>query len=329
MDGAAPPTVLLQTMLVGPTARQPAVATWQTHVDRFAVASLVCSLLGFVTGVSALLGITFGLMARARIKRSESSSGRTLATWGIVVGLVALATAAGAVTVLIDRHSGSGTPRASNAVLSGRPEADVRLAEQELVPQSVLPSGWVGAGFPMADDTFFGGLPTGTVAPLASCVGVDPASIDLHPAEAANQMYGPPSDSVDFSDTVDVYPTKENALIDVEASTSTRVEACLLQLVVLPGLSGIQQAIGKGRTFSPPTVTQRPIVMASDHDVDIETAYPWAIGPTHSATYFDSVIVQQGRSESNLLIVVDGGPPPALSLVDRLVDAAARRMPPG
>ena len=153
----------------------------------------------------------------------------------------------------------------------------------------------------MADDTFFGGLPTGTVTPLASCLGVDPASIDLHPAEAANQMYGPPSDSVDFSDTVDVYPTKDNALIDVEASTSPRVEACLLRLMVVPGLSGIEQAIGKGRTFSPPAVTQRPIVKAGDHDVDIETAYPWTIGPTRSGTYFDSVIVQRGRLGSNFL----------------------------
>jgi len=77
-------------------------------------------------------------------------------------------------------------------------------------------------------------------------------------------------------------------------------------------------------------VTQRPIVKAGDHDVDIETAYPWAIGPTHSTDYFDTIIVQRGRSESNIAIEGWGAQaPPPLALVDRVVEAAAQRMPPG
>jgi len=118
-------------------------------------------------------------------------------------------------------------------------------------------------------------------------------------------------------------------LIDSSAATSPRGEACLLQLVVLPGQSGMQQAIGKGRTYFSPAVTQRPIVMADDHDVDIETAYPWAIGSTHSATYIDSIIVQRGRSESNLSLLVADGQAPSLAFLDRLVEAAAQRMPQG
>ena len=228
---------------------------WHSLVDRFAVASLVCSLLGFVTGLGALFGIVFGLIARARIKQSESLSGRRLAMGGIVIGIVALATTAAFVTILVSHLSGPGAPPGSDAVLSGSPKNDVELAKQELVPPSDLPSNWTGGdgSTQFAHETFFGSgnLQASMVAPLARCVGVVPATIDLHPAEAADQMYGPDANNVDFNDTVDVYPTKADALVDITAATNPRVDTCLLQLVVLPGLPGYEQD-NRSRTFFPP-----------------------------------------------------------------------------
>jgi hypothetical protein len=284
-----------------------------------------------VLGSAWRLGIVFGFVARHRIMKSESLLGRRLALWGIVTGFVALMTTAGAITILVSHDSGSEAPPGTDVAVSGSPKAGVELAEQELVPPSDLPVNWTPGGGPQTQfthDTFFGSdnVHPHMVTPLARCLGVDPAKIDLHPAEAADQMYGPLT-GVAFNNTVDVYPMKD-ALIDITAATSPRVDECLLQLVVLPGLPGMKQAIGRGRTFSPPTVTQRRIVVAGEHDVDIETAYPWAIGSTHGSVDFDSIIVQRGRSESNIAIEGDGLHAPPLALVDRMVVATAQHMGP-
>ena len=54
--------------------------------------SLVCSLAGFLTGLTAVLGIVFGLVARHRIARSHGAKkGRGPALGGILVGIAALA----------------------------------------------------------------------------------------------------------------------------------------------------------------------------------------------------------------------------------------------
>jgi Domain of unknown function (DUF4190) len=55
--------------------------------SKWAVASLVCSLLGLCTGFTAILGIIFGHMALSEIKKSNMIlQGRGLAIAGLVIG---------------------------------------------------------------------------------------------------------------------------------------------------------------------------------------------------------------------------------------------------
>lgn len=56
----------------------------------FAVASLVLSLLGLLTGITALVGIALGFVALSQIKRT-GQGGRGLAIAGIIIGFVILA----------------------------------------------------------------------------------------------------------------------------------------------------------------------------------------------------------------------------------------------
>jgi hypothetical protein len=56
-----------------------------------AVASLVCSLLFWIVGLGAVLGIVFGFIARSQIKRSAGGQkGEGLALAGIIIGVTAL-----------------------------------------------------------------------------------------------------------------------------------------------------------------------------------------------------------------------------------------------
>ena len=99
--------------------------------------SLVCSLAGFVTGLTAMLGIVFGFVARARITRSEKSAkGRTLATSGIILGLVALVWAT--VVIVVAVHEADGN--------------DLSLATSQLLPKSAYPAGWQGEGQDLGND---------------------------------------------------------------------------------------------------------------------------------------------------------------------------------
>ena len=51
-----------------------------------AIASLVCSLFGFLYGITAILAIVFGFVARSQIKQ-RPQSGKGLALAGIIVGI--------------------------------------------------------------------------------------------------------------------------------------------------------------------------------------------------------------------------------------------------
>lgn len=58
----------------------------------FAVASLVCGIVGFVFGVGAVLAIVFGLVAKHQIRRSDGAQrGERLADWGIGLGVAWIA----------------------------------------------------------------------------------------------------------------------------------------------------------------------------------------------------------------------------------------------
>jgi hypothetical protein len=65
------------TMLQGP------------KTNGMAIASLICSLAGILCGVTAILGVIFGFVARGQIKRSQGmQTGGGLALAGIIIGLI-------------------------------------------------------------------------------------------------------------------------------------------------------------------------------------------------------------------------------------------------
>src|SRR5271166_2263909 len=63
------------------------------RTEGLAIASLCCSLGGFLIGLAAIAGIVLGIQARSKIKRSGGAlKGSGLALAGILVGIVALLT---------------------------------------------------------------------------------------------------------------------------------------------------------------------------------------------------------------------------------------------
>jgi hypothetical protein len=103
--------------------------------ERLAIWSLLCSIVGFVVGLAAVAGIVLGFKARARIIRAEGAiKGERLALAGIITGfgaLIFLVTVV-LVAVLVSRSTGQ--------------SADAALAQRQLVPASLYPSGFVGQG---------------------------------------------------------------------------------------------------------------------------------------------------------------------------------------
>jgi len=77
------------------------VATTAQRNSRLAVASLVCSLLSFVTCIGWLPGIICGHMAKARIRRNPALKGNGLATAGLVIGYLILVLGVGTAGVRV------------------------------------------------------------------------------------------------------------------------------------------------------------------------------------------------------------------------------------
>ncbi len=309
---------------------------WEPHTDGFAVASLVCSIVGFVTGLGAVLGIVFGFVARDRMRKSENLSGRGLALSGIIVGCLALASFLAAMVVLLTSESNAPVAPHSAArsliVTSGAP-GEVTLAEHELLPRSAYPAGWAGGGRGSQNTqaNFFGGLGAVTATQLATCLGVNPTHIDRTPAEAASQAYENGDATWQILDTVDVFPTKGDAQADVEAATSPTVGPCELRFVDSPNSSQMQAAVTQGfgadAKMGPTTVTRRPLIAdRGSQGIDVETFFPIVGTKTKASFYSDQVLVQRDRSESNILILSTGTQPPAIALVNHLAQAAAKQM---
>jgi hypothetical protein len=78
-----------------------------------AVASLVCSLFGWLCLIGPILGLIFGFLALGQIKQS-GQGGRGMAIAGIVIGAVAIAVITGLgilrLVVGTESHHGSGAP---------------------------------------------------------------------------------------------------------------------------------------------------------------------------------------------------------------------------
>jgi uncharacterized membrane protein len=63
-----------------------------TKTNRFAIASFVCSIVGLCCGITGLLGVVFGFVARDEIKKSAGAQqGSGLALAGIIIGFVSIA----------------------------------------------------------------------------------------------------------------------------------------------------------------------------------------------------------------------------------------------
>jgi uncharacterized membrane protein len=63
-----------------------------SKTNGFAVASLVCGLVGLLCGLGAILAIIFGFVARSQIRRSQGlEKGGGMAVAGIVLGFIYIA----------------------------------------------------------------------------------------------------------------------------------------------------------------------------------------------------------------------------------------------
>ncbi len=292
-----------------PAARPDAPYQWSTAVDasrtdRLAVASLLCSVAGFVTGLTALLGIVFGLVARYRIKRSRGASkGLRLALSGVLVGILALAW-----TVVV-----------VEVALRAADDAPLNLAQSEVLPGSAYPHGWTGQGQELENDYanyFSYYMPPEAVRLVAVCLHMSAAHVQTDPVEAASQQYGSPTKPISATDTVDVFSSTAAAAADAVASGRRNAVTCQMQ-----DWSGNFRYADDTATNL--TSLERKIPPLGDHDSDIEVRDP---DPHSGDVFFDDYItVQQGSSESNLVVSTDGAPPPA-GLVDRLATAAAWRL---
>jgi hypothetical protein len=272
--------------------------------DRLAVAALASSLAGFVTGFTALLGIVFGLVARHRIALSGGATkGRGLALSGILIGIGGIAW-----TVVV-----------AEVAIRAADDASINLAWSEVLPSSAYPHGWTGQGQELENDDanyFTLYLSPGEVRQVASCLHMSPTNIETDPTEAASQEYGTPSYSFTATDTVDVFSSTAAATADAVASGKANAMHCEINVP--------DQSRYVGYHDNTLTSRERTIPPLGDHDSDVELR---STDPNDPGTVFfdDFITVQEGPSESNLVLSTYGAPPPA-TLVDRLAAAAAQRL---
>jgi Domain of unknown function (DUF4190) len=88
-----------------PPAPPGRAASTVQRTSRLAIASLVCSLLSLITCVGWLPGIICGHLAKSRIRRNPALKGSGLATAGLLIGYLLLASEAGTTAVYVWRFS--------------------------------------------------------------------------------------------------------------------------------------------------------------------------------------------------------------------------------
>jgi hypothetical protein len=258
-----------------------------------------------LTGVTAILGIVFGLIARARIARSEGAAkGRVVALSGIVIGLIALVWATVIIVVAIREADGTA----------------LALARSQLLPRSAYPTGWQGQGTYLSNDnaSYFVQDTPQIVAQMETCLHMASVPVDANPTEAADQPYSPSSSSLWASDTVDVFSSTAAAASDAIASGKPNAVACQFQAW---SDGGFRFA---GYRANEVTSKARGIPPLGSHDSDIETSYHYPMN-SPDVTYDDYVTVQEGPSEANLMITNLDSPPP-YSLIVHLATAAAKQL---
>ena len=195
-------------------------------------------------------------------------------------------------------------------------DASINLAWSEVLPGSAYPHGWTGQGQDLENDDanyFTLYLSRGEVRQIASCLRMSPTNIETDPTEAASQEFGTPSYRFTATDTVDVFSSSAAAAADAIASGKANAVSC--EINVPENLRYV------GYSEKTLTSRERTIPSLDDHDSDDELRYTDQSDP--GVVFFDDFItVQQGTSESNLVLSTWGAPPSA-TLVDRLADGGS------
>jgi hypothetical protein len=208
----------------------------------------------------------------------------------------------------------------TSSVPSTTSATDVALAQRQLLPPSAFPTGWKGQG-PSSENSgasFFGGATSGEVAEMVSCLGISATDVDPNPAEAGEQEYDDPNSNVTVTNTVDVFPTVAQATKDVEAAQNTKAPSCLVQVAT----SLLKKGVPKGAVVGKIDAERVSIPSYGQRDVDLVIHFPFTYQGVSATLYIEEVLVQEGRSESNLQFINTGGPAP-VSVVDQLTTAAA------
>ena len=84
-----------------PYARPPYPVPPRTQDNALAIGALVCSILGFCSGVTAIAGLIMGHIALSRTNRGEGGEGGGIATGAVIVGYVVIALWIGFFTTFI------------------------------------------------------------------------------------------------------------------------------------------------------------------------------------------------------------------------------------
>jgi hypothetical protein len=277
-------------------------------MERLAVASLVCSIAGLLTGVTALVGVVLGFVARTRIRRSDTPrQGRGLATAGVIVGLADIVVA---LVVVV-------------AVLAAQPSGDKALALHELLPLNAEFPTWSaqGSDSELTQASFFGGDTGADLAAAAQCVGMTTAGVDAFPVEVPSEAYSPASGNFTVNDTVDVFPTAGEAAKDAAAAAFPVSMKCQSWYTT----TDLGPDYGTGETDGAPELLHRTLPPFGHLVADTEVAVPYTYEGSKNTFYDEWVTVLVGRSESNLSFSRDGAPVPA-QMIDRLVKDAIKQM---
>jgi len=221
---------------------------------------------------------------------------------------------------------GTGSPAASGPASLGpttTTAADVSLARSELVPASEFPTGWQGQGSGSENTgaSFFGGATAGEVGQIASCLGISTAHVDTKPAEAAEQQYDDPSSNLTVADTVEVFPSVVEAQTDVGAAASPKAPTCVAQIAG----ARAKKSLPNGMTIGTISAAAVPIPPYGDRDAAVAIHFPFTYQGASGTLYLEFVVVQKGRSESNLQFTNISGAPPS-SIVDPLAQDAANAL---
>lgn len=217
-------------------------------------------------------------------------------------------------------HSaGSGTTSPSPSTTTA---ADVALARSELLGPSGFPSGWQSQG-PGSENTsasFFGGMAQADVQAITTCLGISSAQVDTSPAEAADPRYSDPNSAAAVNDTVDVFPTVSTARFEVAATANPKLASCFVQLA--PRFEG---EAPKGVHFGTMSAHKAVIRHLGDEDAAMAASVPITYQGHSTTLYVEVVMVQKGRSESNLLFTGENAPPDP-AVVDQVATGAADAM---